>query len=342
MPENKKILLYSPIYRETAEAFVEKLLQVDSSEDIDVLYSSPGGSVFAGWGMIGPLAERTGKNHGKVYGDASSMALFSLLFMDTVEAIDVSNFTLHRADGYTETDDDKAFLAKVNKDIRSKLEAKINPDIFKEVTGITLNEVFDPNKRINVNLSAKDAKKIGLIDKVIRLEPKQLKALNNKFVAFFDFDENPERGSNGESEKDVRGSTEKSEENNNTNVKSSKMDKNKLIAEHPGVYQEILNEGIAKEKDRVEAFLEFIDIDAESVKKNISEGSNITNKFMAEMTRKGISAEKLEELKEDSPEEIEAKKKEAESKVKTEGKNELEAFEKDVNSVMGLKEEVIS
>ena len=92
-----------------------------------------------------------------------------LLFMDNVEAIDVSNFTFHRADGYTDTDEEKQFLARVNNDLRKKLEKKVNSEVFKEVTGYSFDDIFNPETRINANLTAKQAKQIGLIDKLLLL-----------------------------------------------------------------------------------------------------------------------------------------------------------------------------
>ena len=42
----KPLLLYAPIYRYTAEAFVEKLNEVPSEEDIEIWTNTPGGDGY--------------------------------------------------------------------------------------------------------------------------------------------------------------------------------------------------------------------------------------------------------------------------------------------------------
>ena len=48
----KQILLYSGIYSFTAEAFIEQMNMLDKKEPVCIRANSPGGSVFAGWGII--------------------------------------------------------------------------------------------------------------------------------------------------------------------------------------------------------------------------------------------------------------------------------------------------
>jgi len=279
----KTLLLFSPIYSFTAETFVSQLLEVPESEDIEVWINSPGGSVFAGWSIIAALNEMKGKKTAKVMGDASSMAFYALLFMDYVEAIDIVNLTIHRADGYVESDEDKAFLAKINKDLRSKMEKRINPDTFKEVTGYSFDDIFNPEKRLNVMIDAKAAKKIGIIDKIIRLEPKQMAALNEKMIGFVDcVTEN------------VIDTDKKPDSINIINEKTKKtMTKAEIKAQFPEVYAEIVNE----ERSRVQGIIEFLDIDPIACKAQIDSGIEPNSKFFAEMTRKSIAANMVKDAK---------------------------------------------
>lgn len=319
-----KITIGTGIYSSTAEAFINKLFEVPEDEDIEVYINSPGGSVFAGWSIIGALSERSGQKIAKVYGDASSMALYMLLFMDKVEALDVSTFLIHRADGYTETEEEKKFLSDVNKQIRTKLEMKINKDTFKEATGVSFDEIFDMENRKNVNLSAKQAKKIGLVDKIIRLEPQQIAALNDRFVGFVDFE------SQGSDQKPQGSGKQKpTEDKNSINIQTKKrMTKEELKAQHPDIYADILKDGAKAEKDDIEAILEFYDVDRETCKKMIAEGTKPTQKFYAEMTRKIISAAKVEDAKTDSPGAIEIKdKKETNAKTPEQIKAEKETLD---------------
>lgn len=328
---NKILTFFAPIYRSTVEAFIEKMLEVDSEDDIEIWMNTPGGGVFAGWGMIGALNERKGKNNVKVFGDASSMGLFALLFMDKVEAIDVSNFTLHRADGYASTEEEKQYLESINKQIRAKLEKRIDQEALKRVTGKTLNDVFNPETRLNVNLTAKQAKEIGLVDKIIRLEPKQLKAYNEKYVAFAEFE--PE----GLGE-EMRGSIEQIQLQNNQ-IKKGKMTREEFKAEHPEIYNDIIQAGIDQERDRIEAFLVFAEIDIKAVKKGIEEGKNPTHKFYAEMNLKANSVKKLEDIKADSQEGIDTLKNEKKENITAEEKAEIEAAKKAMFEAAGIKEE---
>jgi ATP-dependent Clp protease protease subunit len=317
------ILLYTPIYSYTAEAFVEKLLEIESEEDLTVLLNSPGGSVFAGWSMIGPLSERKGKVTFKVFGDASSMAFFSLLFADRVEALDVSTFMVHRADGYVDNEADQKFLDGINKSLRAKFEKRIDSEKFKEVTGYTFDDIFDPKRRVDVNLTAKEAKKIGLVDKIIKLEPKQLEAYTERFVAIADFNSH---GSEGESPRGSGASENGESKKNSINQKSKKMTLEELKAAHPDLVVALKNEVIAQERERVGAYLAFQHIDAEAVKKGIEDGATPGPKFFAEMTLKGMSAERLNDEKEESTETVDASKK----KEKTEEDEKAEAEKKEI------------
>jgi len=321
----KQILLYTPIFSFTAESFVDKITNIeDKNEDITIRVNSPGGSVFAGWSMIAAMQEHKGSIKMKVDGVAASMAAYMTLFADEVEALDVSRFLFHRADGYTENEDDKKELLAINDIIKKQMQKRMNPDTFKEVSGVGFDELFDMSKRKDVWLSAKQLKQIGLVDKIVRLEPKEIEAMNETFYAFSNF----EQGSL------ESGGTDKKAESNNNDKKIVTMTKQEIKAQFPEVYAEIVKEGTLSERDRVAAFMEFADIDPEATKKSIVDGIEMSQKYMAEMTKKFISAEKLATIKEESQKPVEVKA--------TDDKPEdVEAanFEKEVFASMNLKKE---
>jgi ATP-dependent Clp protease protease subunit len=180
----KPLLIYSAIYDYIAEMVVNLINDVPENENLDVYVNSPGGSVFAGWSIIGVMQKRSGETNMSVMGIAASMAAFMLLFADKREGLNVSQYLLHRADGYVEDEDQQKWLDNINKDLRKQMEMRLKMDVFAEVTGVTMDELFDPKKRINVWLNAKQAKQIGLIDKIIKLEPKQAESMSKQFVAF--------------------------------------------------------------------------------------------------------------------------------------------------------------
>lgn len=321
----KQVLLYSGIYDFVAEYFIEQLNDIPIDEDITVRINSPGGNVFAGWGMIAAINERKGNVYMKVDGNASSMAFYIALYGFKVEALDVTKFLLHRADGYVRDETDQKFLDGINKDLRAKLEKRIDKKIFKDVTGIDFNQIFDSEKRIDVWISAKDAKKIGLVDKVVRLDPKEIEAINTNLVAF--------------SNTCVQGSTQASQggenkensnkENKINNKKTKKMTIQELKASHPELFAEVIKKGADAEKERVQAWLAFKSIDMKAVENGIESNALVTQKVMAEMTVKMQTVKTVKDVKSENTQEINTKKEtpEATTEEKEFLKAEAEALE---------------
>lgn len=86
----------------------------------------------------------------------------------------------------------------------------------------------------------------------------------------------------------------------NINSNSNKMTKQEFKQEHPNVYAEILNEGMAKEKDRVESWMAYSQADPEAVKAGIESGLEITNGQAHKFQAKLASMSMLNDLKADS------------------------------------------
>ena len=86
----------------------------------------------------------------------------------------------------------------------------------------------------------------------------------------------------------------------NINSNSNKMTKQEFKQEHPNVYAEILNEGMAKEKDRVESWMAYSQADPEAVKAGIESGAEITNGQAHKFQAKLASMSMLNDLKADS------------------------------------------
>jgi len=123
------------------------------------------------------------------------------------------------------------------------------------------------------------------------------------------------------------------------NENKLKMTIEDLKAQHPSLYNEVFASGVSSgteiERDRVEAYLEFVEVDAESVKKQIADGNQITHKFMAEMTKKMTSNSIKNNIEEEAATEIDPSKK----KDKTKEVEEAENFEAEVQKHMGFKTE---
>lgn len=281
----KEILLYGGIYTYSIEDFINKMEEYKNS-DVVIRINSGGGDPVSMWGAAAKMKEHSKNVLVKVDGKADSAATYFLLFGDSVEALNVSSFTLHRAayNGYKDesqlTADEVALLKKVNDDMRSALEMKIDSAKLKTVTGFSLDDIFDPTQRIDVVLDAKQALSIGLIDKINPINEQEMKAINEYLFA---------------------ASTQT--ETTKTVIKTTEMDLAKLKAEHPALYAQVIAlgivEGIAQEKDRVEACLEFIDIDPKGVKAAIEGGKNLTQKEMAAFAKKAFSKEALASIEGD-------------------------------------------
>lgn len=321
----KPLLLYSGIWDYTAERLVNLMTDVPENEDLEIYMNSTGGSVFAGWAIIGAMNKRSGKKYILVAGMAASMAAFMLLFADKREGLNSSQYLLHRADGYVESEEDQKWLDNINKDLRKQMEMRMNMEVFNEVTGVTMDEIFDPKKRINVLLDASQAKKIGLIDKVIKLEPKEAKAFNEQFVAFADFSD-PTQGTDPQ-----RSEPTKPIESNINPKKVVKMTLAELQAAHPELYAQIVTTATNAERDRVGSFMAFIEYDRENVIKAVNEGTAFTGKVMTEMTVKMTAQLQKTNLEADGK--GEKPKTDAEIlAAKTAKETELSDFEKEVEA----------
>jgi ATP-dependent protease ClpP protease subunit len=282
----QELLLYGGIHSYSAEEFIQKLNEFDG-EDITCRINCQGGDVFAGWGMIAKMREYSGSISVKVDGIAASMAAFMLLFADEVECLDASSFIFHRADGYVSSEEDKAWLSSINANFRRKMEEKIPSALFKEVTGKSYNDLFNPDARIDCMLTAKQAKQLGLVTKINKLsvtEAKKVKALADKY------------NFTAELPKQITSVLELDSKVEPI-IETIKM---KTIAEfkaaHPELYAQVQQEAIDAERDRVGSFLAFLEIDAVTAKAGIESGKPMTQTQMAQFNLKAMQANTLAKL----------------------------------------------
>ncbi len=286
----KEILLYDSIDSYSAERFITAMEEARDS-DISMRVSCNGGNPEEGWGMIAKWAEHPKAKSIKVDGKAYSMGTFFLCYTDEVSCLDVTEFLIHRAaySKYYEqsdymTDEVWANLDRINNSLRAALEAKIDVDKFEKLKKVTLDEVFSNDSRIDVYLSAKEAKAIGLVNKVVKITPEKRAEINSlaQLAAAHYQVEAPKAGPKPPK--------------SNININSNSMNLEKFKAEHPEVYAQAVKAGVDQERDRVGAWMAYVDVDAKAVAEGIDAGNNISQKTMAELNRKQFSAESLKEI----------------------------------------------
>lgn len=299
----KELYIYTTIFDFIAEMFIANMEEAQG-EHTTVRINSDGGGVLPAWGMIAKSREHKGGLDVKVDGHASSMMAFYLLYFKNVEALDVSEFHMHRAHFIHPEDaseDDQKELDEINASFRKAMEAKLNIPAFEKLAGVSLDEFFGGEKVINVRFNAKSAKKIRLIKKITNLAPEEINALGLKFAAYTGKTPIPEP------------------------LKNETMTLKELKEKHPEVYDAIIakgkteaiaevetkgnegddNKAVAEEKDRVGAWMKFVDVDPKAVAEGIEKGENLSQTAIADFSRKALSQEVLAKVEKENADDTE-------------------------------------
>jgi len=302
---NNEVLVYGSIYDFTAEAFVRSFSEIEGNE-LTCRINTNGGGVEAAWSMIGKWKEFEGQKTVKVDGKAYSMGFYFCCYADNVQCLDVSQFMVHRA-SYGEwyenstyfTESDKTSLSNMNKQLRAAFEAKVDVQKFENLksvkdAGITVEKLFSMDGQVDVFLTAKEAKSIGLVDKIIKITPEKAGLINASIAKL--------AVAQGGKLDNLFVTVPIAENLVNTgteNVNFKTMNRGELQAKHPELYAEIMGLGVAQERDRVGAWTAFIDVDAKAVKDGIAGGESLTQTAMAEFSMKMFSNQKASALKEE-------------------------------------------
>ena len=280
----KEIILYNYLYDSSAANFIAQL-EAYKDEDVVIRMNTGGGSPESTFGMIAKLSERTKATKIKVDGKANSMGAFMLAYTQDNEALDVSEILIHRAaypswvekDANIMTPEMWASLNRVNGKLREALEAKVNTTLFQGITGKTMDDVFNTATRIDVVLTAQQAKEIGLINKVVNITPTMQAEIKGHYAM----------AAQSGIEVMPFAIPEIKEANTTITIKNKTMTVAELKAQHPNLVAEIL----ASERDRVNSFMVFAHLDLDACKKGIEEGVALSAKQMAEFTLKAAQAQ---------------------------------------------------
>lgn len=305
----KELLLYGAMYSWNIESFIQDM-EAAKGQDITLRINSQGGDVTDSWGAIAKFSEHKKNKLAKVDGEASSMALYFLCFCEDAEALNVSTGILHRAayssyfeqgDNITQSHWDS--LAATNKFLRAALEAKIDVPKFVALKGVTLDQVFATDSRLDVELSADEMLQIGLVNRVVQLTAGIEAEVNGRVdrIAATATGKLPIKKVSAIPPPPII-------QPKNSNI----MTVEELKRDHPGVYAAIfgegkaagVTEGVAAERDRVEACLVFHDVDPKGVKQAIASGKPLSAKQMAEFSMKQMSPEALKKLAAESAKQV--------------------------------------
>jgi len=271
-----EILIYFPLFDFTIEPLMKQLNAVDS--DYTVRMSSPGGEIFPSWGVakkIQELSEKGFKGTLKIDGMSASMAGILAPFFDYVEAVDKAKFMIHAPTG-----GDRVLLKSVSKDLASVLNSRIDADKFKALTGMSVDEIMNPDneEKKEIWFSAQQAKDLGLIDKVVSLTPALKNEIEDKMKVVYGFKKEPE-----------------SSVNLNINQNQKKMTYDELKISDAALVNQIFAEGKEagqkegkeagkkEEHTRVKAWLAHYNSDSEMVVNGIKEGSSLTDDVREEL-----------------------------------------------------------
>lgn len=292
----KEVLLYGEINAESSSQFINdcnNALDLAPLQEVVIRINTEGGEVSYGHGAVKKIAE-IGNKKIKVDGMCYSMGAIALLYCNDVESVDTARFMFHRA-GYAQwfekseyfTEALKSNTEAINADAEKAFRKKIDVAAFEEIAGIKVKQLFsmesNPDEDM-IFLSAKEARKIGLIDKVVPLS-ENVKAFVNSKMQLVSAKFNKFRVAAQEPEP--------------TQTRKI-MNIQELRAQFPALYDEVFKagaeSGVSAERDRVSAALVFNHLDPEGVKGIIASGKPMTATQQAEFALKAMSPKAAEDL----------------------------------------------
>lgn len=330
----KEVYIYESIYSYSAERFIKEM-QAGKDDDIVVRINSNGGNPESGYGMIAKFREHEGSKLVKVDGKALSMALYFCLFADDVEALNVSEFLLHRAaypqwieDEGRMTQDMRRSLVAMNNNLRTALESKVDESVFKEITGYTFDDVFSIDGQLDVYFHAEDALKMGLINRVVDVTPERSAEISRQTAAM---------AASGDYMRKPKAEKPKEEFPKINHLKPKTMTIETLKAEHPEVYNSIFAAGVSAEKDRVMSFMAWQEADRERVSKAIAEGETMTAALQNEFAVKMAKASTLNSLKSEGKDAKNIETEEKQTKELSAEEKAAQDFLKEADEILNLK-----
>lgn len=303
-----EVLIYGYIYDYSAQEFVRSFSEVEG-DSLVCRINTNGGEPEAGWSMLAKLMEFQGTKLVKIDGKGYSMGAFAPCYADDAECLDVSQFLIHRAsyglwyEGEYMTDPQRVNLLNINKKLRQAFEAKIDVAKFENLkvckdNGITVDRIFSMDERVDVFLTADEAKKIGLVKRIVQLTPEKAKAINSGVAKIVASSNDTDSLFVKLPKPEVATETEVTDPKK---VNKVNMTIEELKAQHPGLYASVFDLGVkdgAKQHEQLVAgWMAWSEVDPEKVKTGIESGVAISMKDISEFNLSAMKTGYLEKLK---------------------------------------------
>jgi enoyl-CoA hydratase/carnithine racemase len=184
----------------------------------------------------------------------------------------------------------KASVEQTNKYLRAAMEGVATADEWLKVTGVSLDDLFSLDGRIEVTIDAKQAKKLGLVNKIVSITPQKKAEIESHVMAL----------AAHYIPKEAAAPAPPPPTPPTPQSKNTPMTLAELQAQHPDLYAAAVKAGQTAERERVKGFLAFSAIDPEGVAKAIKDGDELTMSVIAEYSQKAASKAHLGKIEKDS------------------------------------------
>lgn len=283
----KQLLLYAGVNDYSAANLVKEMHDA-GTDDLTLRINTDGGDPQSMFAIAAAFREYKGKKSVKIDGKAYSAGLFLLPYADEVTALDVSMGLIHRA-AYSSWFESSEYMTEamwsnldsINAFLREALESRIDVEKLEKMKGVTIDEIFSNDARIDVFLTAAEMKKVGLVDKIEKITPKK----KAEIKSFMDSE------LNGISAKYIPEALKDTPNKKNTpNKPKSKMTKEEFKSEHSELFAQVCQEAVESERDRTESIMAFAHLDLDKAKTIIASGKSLSEKDRSELSILAVQA----------------------------------------------------
>lgn len=355
----KDILLFGHIWSANALYFFDQLkeaLEDDPEADLTLRVNTNGGEPDYMVTVVEKVQELKDQINLKAGMSMHSAGFFMMLALDPnrVECNDLTQSVLHRIayPEWLERSDSfkgsafEALVSDSNKKFEKMLRERIDVAELEALPqmkdkNITVKDVFSMEQRIDVVLSSKDLKKLGIVSKVNKVtasKKSEMVALTNAFT-------------NCHSLSEFKMAASTIEKKSNSNSENMDITLESLKTDYPAIYEAAValgrKEGKEAEAKRVKAWAAWAKIDPARVEKGISEGAEMTIDVISELSASVANAAALQGAAAGNPGAGKGTPAPAAGSGEPEGgkkkeDEEINALSADIDKLIGKKEPVVA